>query len=65
MKTTVCCWCLAPVKVRDSFDHLINKAVCSTGCRDAETIFNIHFSDEEINKREHYRALTEGSDGKT
>jgi len=58
MKTTVCVWCLAPVKVQDNFNERKQKAVCSTGCRDAELLFNIHFGDEEINRRAHYRNLT-------
>ena len=60
MKTTCCIWCHTPVKVRDTFDDLQQKAVCSVGCRDAETLFEIMFSDEEINRRNHYQELTKG-----
>lgn len=63
MKTTVCCWCLAPVKVRNTFDERTQKVVCSQGCKDAELLFCLHYSDEEINRRAHYRFLTEGKDG--
>lgn len=62
MKTTVCVWCSKLVKVEDDYDDLKHKAVCSKGCWDAETLFNLHFSDEEINRRAHYRALTTGGD---
>ena len=65
MKTTVCVWCLSLVKIKDSFNERKQKAVCSTGCRDAETLFEMMFSDEEINRREHYTKLTEGDNGKT
>ncbi len=62
MKTSCCVWCWKPVKVKDDYDELQHKAVCCRGCKDAETLFNIHFSDEEINRRAHYRFLTRGSD---
>jgi hypothetical protein len=60
MKTTCCVWCSAPVKVLDTYDDLQHKAVCSPGCKDAETLFCIHYSDEEINRRDHYHDLTKG-----
>ena len=62
MKTTVCIWCDAFVKVQDTFDDLQHKAVCSQSCKDAETLFNLWMSDEEINRRAHYRYLTTGED---
>jgi len=34
------------------------KVFCSYGCRDAERMFLIMFSDEEINRRAHYVELT-------
>jgi len=34
---------------------------CSTGCRDANTLFEEMFSDEEINRKSHYYQLTQGS----
>ena len=60
MKDATCVWCLAPVKVRDNFDHLRHAAVCSTVCKQAEMLFQMHFCDEEINRRAHYRELTKG-----
>ena len=62
MKNATCVWCNSIVKVRDNFDDLRHKAVCSQSCKDAELLFNMHFSDEEINRRAHYRELTKGSD---
>ncbi len=61
-----CWWCHAPIKkMPKSYDPKRHKAICSRGCRDAETLFNIHFNDEEINRRAHYRYLTQqgGEDG--
>jgi hypothetical protein len=63
MKTTVCVWCDTFVKVQDTFDDLQHKAVCSQSCKDAETLFNLWMSDEEINRRAHYRYLTTGEEG--
>ena len=62
MKTIFCIWCDAPCKVADTFDERTMKAVCSRGCKDAETVFNLWMSDEEINRRDHYRHLTTGED---
>jgi hypothetical protein len=62
MKTTCCVWCSAFVKVRDTYNDLQHKAVCSTTCREAEMMFTQYWSDEEINRRAHYRKLTQGED---
>ena len=51
MTDTICIWCWKPCKVSDDYDDLRNKAVCSRGCKDAETLFNIHFSDDNIADR--------------
>lgn len=59
-KLTACVWCSKIIPIRDSYDDLRHKAVCSPGCRDAETLFNLYYSDEEINRRAHYRYLTQG-----
>ena len=63
MKTVCCCWCFAFVKVRDTFNDLQHKAVCSVTCKEAEMMFTQYWSDEEINRRAHYRYLTTGEDG--
>lgn len=65
MKTkAVCCWCLSLLTVKGNFNIKKDKAVCSRGCRDAEHLFCAYYSDTEINKRTHYRELTQGgSDG--
>ena len=55
---TLCCWCLSPIKVTGKFNPKTDKDVCSQGCKDAEHLFCIHFSDEQINRRHHYRQLT-------
>jgi len=59
---TACVWCSKLVEVADDYDDLRHKAVCSRGCKDAETVFNLWMSDEEINRRAHYRYLTTGED---
>lgn len=62
MRHTVCCWCLSIVKVSKNFNEKTHRAVCSQSCKDAENLFNLHWSDEEINRRAHYRELTKGDD---
>jgi len=62
MKTTVCIWCDTFVRVSNTYDDLQHKVVCSQSCKDAETLFNLWMSDEEINRRAHYRYLTTGED---
>ena len=57
---TFCHWCHAPVLMPEGFDEKKHKPICSIGCRNAEMLFNMHFSDEEINRRAHYRAITKG-----
>lgn len=52
MTDTVCVWCWKPCEVSDNYDDLLHKAVCSRGCKDAETLFNIHFSNENISIRD-------------
>lgn len=52
-----CSWCL---KVLDTKTPRPRKIFCSNGCRDAEALFEGMFSDEEINRREHYARLTKG-----
>ena len=59
---TFCFWCLKPVVMPEGFDEKKHKPICSIGCKNAEMLFNLHFSDEEINRREHYRYLTRGED---
>ena len=62
MKKSTCEWCNAIVNVRDTFNEKKNKAVCSPACKAAEMLFQMHFNDEEVNRRAHYNALTRGSD---
>ena len=59
-KLTACVWCSKIMEVPDSYDDLQHKGVCSKGCKDAENLFNMYYSDEEINRRAHYRYLTKG-----
>ena len=61
-KKSVCVWCHSIIDVPDHYDDLQHKAVCSRGCRDAEQLFTAIYSDEEINRREHYAYLTRGED---
>ena len=62
MKITCCIWCSTFVKVEDTFDDLQHRAVCSVTCKEAEMMFTQYWSDEEINRREHYKQLTKGED---
>ena len=57
---TVCCWCWKEIKVSDTYDGLQHKAICSPVCKAAEMMFSEYWSDEEINRRVHYRYLTGG-----
>jgi len=59
---TACVWCSKLVKVADDYDDLQHKAVCSQSCKDADPLFNLWMSDEEINRRAHYHYLTTGED---
>ena len=61
MKKACCHWCLAIIEVPESFNKQ-KKVVCSQSCKDAEMLFNIHWSDEEINRRAHYDELTRGDE---
>jgi len=60
MKAAYCIWCWKPVKAPANYNNRTQKLVCSQGCRDAEAQFQVHNSDEEINRRAHYIALTKG-----
>jgi len=62
MQKAPCVWCSTIVDVKDSFDQWDDLAACSDGCRAANMLFNHHFSDEEMNRRSHYRFLTTGED---
>ena len=52
-----CSWC---TKIHETTIPRPNKVFCNAGCRDAENLFEICFSDEEINRRDHYQQLTKG-----
>jgi len=62
MKSACCVWCGTFLKVRDTFNDLQHKAVCSVTCKEAEMLFTLHWSDKEINRRAHYQELTKGED---
>jgi len=62
MKNAACVWCSKLVKVADTYNDLQHKAVCSPVCKTAEMMFMKYWSDEEINRRAHYRYLTTGED---
>ena len=49
-----------PLTFGKGFDEKKHKPICSPGCRDAEKLFSMMFSDEEINRRAHYYSLTKG-----
>ena len=51
MKKTACTWCSKLIEVPDSYDDLQHKGVCSPACKAAETLFCLHYSDEEISRR--------------
>ena len=56
-----CQWCGKFMQVDGNRD---SKTVyfCSKPCVDAEKLFQLHYSDEEINRRWHYAQLTHGGD---
>ena len=59
MKDANCIWCLAPIKVQDTFDDLQHKAVCSQSCKSAEMLFCMYYSDTEIKHRAVWDMLKE------
>lgn len=61
-KMTACVWCWKLMPAPKGYNEKKHKGVCCRGCRDAETLFNIHFSDEEMHRRAHYRHLTRGEE---
>ena len=60
MKRTCCVWCSALLYVKEPLDEKKHKPVCSVTCSEAEMMFTQYWSDEEINRRAHYKELTEG-----
>jgi hypothetical protein len=50
-----CSWCLQVLNTKIPRPRQV---FCSPGCRDANTLFEELFSDEEINRRAHYWQLT-------
>ena len=63
MKNAACVWCSELINVPDTYDDLQHKAICSPVCKSAELMFSEYWSDEEINRRAHYRYLTSGEEG--
>ena len=55
----VCFWCLAKVEVPKNHNPH-KKIVCSIGCRSAEMLFGLYYSEEEMNRRAHYYAIMRG-----
>ncbi len=55
----VCVWCPKEVQVPDTFDRFRHTAVCPDHVV-TEHLFRFCYSDEEINRREHYQRLTRG-----
>jgi hypothetical protein len=60
MRQDVCVWCHQKIQIPDGNQN--TTYTCSQGCRDAEYLFRLLFSDEAINRREHYKYLTRGDD---
>lgn len=60
MKAAFCIWCWKPVDMADDYNDKKHKAICSVGCKDAESVFTTWQSDEELNRKRHYQALTSG-----
>jgi len=52
-----CVVCDAPVEVAKHFNPFKDTAVCGRSCKTAEYMFRFCFSDEEINRRQHYREV--------
>lgn len=59
MKMACCQWCLAPLKMRDTYTRK-QMAFCSPHCAHKEWLFQQWQSDETLNKLMHYRKLTGG-----
>ena len=53
-----CSWCTKIVTTEIKRSTIV---FCTVGCRDANTIFEEMFSDEEYHRKTHYRQLTGGS----
>ena len=65
MRNEFCYWCNTPVRVSENFNPNTEKVFCCVGCRDAENLFMQKYGDEAINRRAHYRYLTQGGDDET
>lgn len=59
---TCCFWCNAIVEMKPGFNEKKSKPFCSVTCLEAEMLFQMHYCDEEINRRNHYDELTRGED---
>jgi len=53
-----CGWCGA---IHKTSIPRPTKVFCNIGCRDADNLFELMFSDEEINRRTHYAEITKGT----
>lgn len=53
MVNACCVWCLKLVKMPDGFNpkSKTQDAICSPECKQSETQFRLHFSDELIGQR--------------
>lgn len=60
MAKAVCSWCDILLEAEERYDPLRHVVYCSNGCRDADTLFQLHYSDENINRERHYEFLTRG-----
>ena len=62
MPKRCCQWC---ERIVESDIPRPQHVFCCQSCVDAELLFSIMFSDEEQNRRAHYKALTKGEDFST
>ena len=59
-----CQWCGRILVLSDKAKKYL-MCFCDESCADAEKLFTLHYSDEEIHRREHYLELTGGEDEDT
>ena len=64
MKKGYCECCLKEVDVRDEYEDDKHLVICSVACTIAISLFNLYYSDKEINMREHYEFQPKLGEGK-
>lgn len=60
MAQACCNFCLVFIKVETGYNPQIHKRYCSKSCMVADKIFDEWQSEEEYNRKRHYKELTKG-----